>query len=148
MPGRPISSVLFACTSNSIRSRMAAALAAWRTRGKVYIDSCGVRPGELDGFVQAALDEIGLDDLEDPPKSFDELDADAFDLIITLSPEAHAAAQKIARRHAVEVDYWPTVDPSLVEGSREQRLEAYRKTRDEILQRISARLSGPSAPVV
>jgi protein-tyrosine-phosphatase len=148
MTERPIASVLFACTSNAIRSRLAETLARWRTRGKVHIDSCGVTPGELDGFVMAALDEIGLDASEEPPKGFRDLEDTSFDLIVTLSPEAHEAAKEFAEHLAAEVEYWPTVDPSLVEGSREQRLEAYRRTRDEILQRISARLSGPSAPVV
>ncbi len=148
MTARPISSILFACTSNAIRSRMAEQLAKWRTRGKIYIDSCGADPGELDGFVLAVLDEIGLDGPQGPPKGFDDLEDDSFDLIITLSPEAHEAALKFAEHLAAEVEYWPTVDPSTVEGSREQRLEAYRRTRDEILQQISARLSGPGAPVV
>jgi len=148
MSDRQIASILFVCTSNSIRSRLAETLAQWRTRGRVYIDSCGVSPGELDGFVAAVLDEIGLDASDAPPKSFRDLEDTNFDLIVTLSPEAHENALKFAEHEAVEVEYWPTVDPSLVEGSREQRLEAYRRTRDEILQQISARLSGPSAPVV
>lgn len=148
MSARPIASVLFACTSNVIRSRLAAELARWRTRGKVHIDSCGVAPGEPDGFVVAVLDEIGLEAPEDAPKSFGDLEDTNFDLIITLSPEAHEAAKEFAEHYAVDVEYWPTVDPSFVEGGREQRLEAYRRTRDEILQQISARLSGPSAPVV
>lgn len=148
MTGRPLASILFVCTSNSIRSRLAEELARWRTRGRVHIDSCGVAPAENDGFVAAVLDEIGLDAPEEPPKGFRELEDSDFDLIVTLSPEAHVAAEKFAEHLAAEVEYWPTVDPSVVEGSREQRLEAYRRTRDEILQRISARLSGPSAPVV
>jgi protein-tyrosine-phosphatase len=148
MTGRPLSSILFVCTSNAIRSRLAQALAVWRTRGRVHIDSCGVSPGEPDGFVVAVLDELGLDVSDDPPKGFRDLEDSDFDLIVTLSPEAHGAALKFSEHLAAEVDYWPTVDPSLVEGSREQRLEAYRRTRDEILQRISTRLSGPSAPVV
>lgn len=148
MTGRPVASVLFVCTSNTIRSRLAEELARWRTRGRVHIDSCGVRPGEPDGFVVAVLDEIGLDAPEDDPKGFRELEDSDFDLIITLSREAYDRALEFAEHLATEVEYWPTVDPSLVEGSREQRLEAYRRTRDEILQQISARLSGPSAPVV
>lgn len=148
MSARAPASILFVCTSNVIRSRLAEELARWRTRGKVYIDSCGVSPGEPDGFVMAVLDEIGLDLSDDPPKDFRDLEDGSFDLIVTLSPEAHQAALKFAEHLAAEVEYWPTVDPSLVEGSREQRLEAYRRTRDEILQQISQRLSGPSAPVV
>lgn len=148
MNARAPASILFVCTSNVIRSRLAAELARWRTRGKVFIESCGVRPGENDGFVAEVLDEFGLDPSETEPKSFTDLEDDYFDLIVAMSPEAQAAAEAFAEHSAAEVEYWPTVDPSMVEGSREQRLEAYRRTRDEILQRISARLSGPSAPVV
>ena len=148
MTDSSFSSVLFVCTSNTIRSRLAEALAAWLTRGRVHIDSCGVSPGEPDGFVIAVLDEIGLDVSEKPPKGFRDLEDSDFDLIITLSPEAHNAALKYAEHLATKIEYWPTVDPSLVDGSREQHLEAYRRTRDEILQRISTSLSGPSAPVV
>ncbi len=148
MTTRPIASVLFCCTSNAIRSPIAAELARWRTRGCVHIDSCGACPGEADGFVITVLDEIGLDGPHEEPKSFRDLEDSDFDLIVTLSREAHEEALKFSEHLAAEVEYWPTVDPSLVEGSREQRLEAYRRTRDEILQRISARLSGPSAPVV
>lgn len=148
MTTSPIASVLFCCTSNAIRSVIAAELAKWLTRGKVYVDSCGAYPGEPDGFVIAVLDEIGLDGPEDGPKSFRDLEDSNFDLIVSLSPEAHEKAVKFAEHLAIEVEYWPSADPSLVEGKREHRLEAYRRTRDEISQRISARLSGPSAPVV
>jgi len=94
------------------------------------------------------LDEIGLELSDQETRGFRDLEDSDFDLIITLSPDAHKAALKFARNLATIVEYWPTVHPSLVEGSREQKLEAYRRTRDEIQQRITARVSGPSAPVV
>ena len=145
---RSVSSVLFACTSNTIRSRLAEELARWRTRGRVHIASCGVNPGGSDGFVAEVLEEIGLELSKEEPKGFRDLEDTDFDLIITLSPDAHEEALKFAKNLPVIIEYWPTVDPSLVEGSREQRLEAYRRTRDEIQQRITARVSGSSAPVV
>jgi protein-tyrosine-phosphatase len=148
MMERPVSSVLFACTSNSIRSRLAEELARWRTRGRVHITSCGVNPGDRDGFVAEVLDEIGLELSDQETRGFRDLEDSDFDLIITLSPDAHEAALEFARNLATVVEYWPTVDPSLVQGNREQRLEAYRRTRDEIQQRITARVSGSSAPVV
>ena len=66
-----------------------------------------------------------------------------FDLIVTLSPPAHHKALELTRIHAAEVEYWPTVDPTGVEGSREQQLDAYRAVRDEMLARIRERFGRP-----
>ena len=128
--------VLFACSQNVIRSPMA----EWLTRHfyghKVYVASCGVRAGEPDPFVVAVMDEIGIDMRRHRPQSFDDLSDDSFDLIVSMSPEAHHWALERTRTMAAEAEYWPTIDPSLTEGSREQRLEAYREVRDKLRQRL------------
>ena len=95
----------------------------------IYVGSAGVRKGELDPFAVAVMDEIGLDISRHRPITFEELEDREglnFDLIVTLSPEAHHRALELTRTMAVEVEYWPTADPTAVEGSREQRLDAYR----------------------
>ena len=66
-----------------------------------------------------------------------------FDLIVTLSPEAHHKALELTRTSAVDVEYWPTADPTAIEGSREQRLVVYREVRDQLLRRIRERFSPP-----
>lgn len=134
--------VLFACGQNAIRSPMAQALFSQIFGRAIYVGSAGVRKGELDPFAVAAMDEIGLDISKHKPVTFEELEEWEglnFDLIITLAPEAHHRALEITRTNAIDVEYWPTADPSVAEGSREQRLEAYREVRDQLLARIRQR---------
>ena len=134
--------VLFACGLNSVRSPMAAALLRQALGTSLYVGSAGVRKGELDPFAIAAMEEIGIDIHAHRPMTFEELDdleGLNFDLIVTLAPEAHHKALELTRTLAAEVEYWPTADPTAIEGSREQRLDAYREVRDQLLQRIRAR---------
>ena len=122
---------------------MAAALFGQIFGRSIYVGSAGVRKGELDPFAVAAMDEIGLDISRHKPVTFEEIEEWEglnFDLIVTLAPEAHHRALEITRTNAIDVEYWPTADPSAVEGSREQRLEAYREVRDQLLARIRQRL--------
>jgi protein-tyrosine-phosphatase len=140
-PIRP-QAVLFACGLNSIRSPIAAGLFRQRIGSAVYVRSAGVRKGELDAFAVAVMDELGIDIAKHKPLTFEELEdweGLNFDLIVTLAPEAHHRALELTRTLAVEVEYWPTPDPSAIEGSREQRLQAYRDVRDQLLNRIDQR---------
>jgi protein-tyrosine-phosphatase len=141
-------SILFACTHNAIRSPMAEAVMKVLHGRRVYVDSVGVRPQPLDPFVLAALDEIGIDLSRHRPKSFDDLEDDYFDLVISLSPEAQHRAVELTRTSSCEIEFWPTMDPSLVGGSREQRLAAYRALRDELLQRLGRRFPPAGAPIM
>jgi protein-tyrosine-phosphatase len=138
---RPLA-VLFACGLNSVRSPMAAALFAQMFGRAIYVGSAGVRKGELDPFAAAVMEEIGLDISRHKPITFEELDEWEglnFDLIITLAPEAHHRALEITRTSGIDVEYWPTADPSAVEGSRAQRLDAYRDVRDQLEKHIRDR---------
>ena len=140
---RKVQSVLFMCAMNAVRSPMAEALAKHFFGKSIYVQSAGARKGEIDGFVSTVLDEIGIDLSRHKPKSIEELEEWEglnFDLIITLSPEAHHKALDLTRTHAAEVEYWPTVDPTIFQGSREQKLEAYRDVRDGLIKRIKQRL--------
>lgn len=140
--------VLFACGLNAVRSPMAAALLKQMLGGLIYVGSVGVRKGELDPFASAVMDEIGIDIHAHGPITFEELeDLEGlnFDLIITLSPEAHHKAIELTRTLAADVEYWPTADPTVVEGSRSQRLDAYREIRDQLTERIRQRFSRPSS---
>jgi protein-tyrosine-phosphatase len=140
--------VLFACGLNSVRSPMAAGLFKHLFGRVTYVGSAGVRKGELDPFAVAAMDEIGLDIAKHRPITFEELeDLEGlnFDLIVTLAPEAHHRALDLTRRLALEVEYWPTPDPTIAEGNREQRLESYREVRDQLMTRIRRRFGPPPA---
>ena len=135
--------VLFACTLNAVRSPMAAALLRHLTRGELYIESAGVKAGTLDALAVEAMDEIGLAIGKHTPRRFEDLEDGSFDLVITLSPEAHHKAMELTRTAATQVEYWPTMDPTAVEGSREQRLTAYRAVRDQLMERLKARFLAP-----
>jgi protein-tyrosine-phosphatase len=141
MPSRP-QAVLFACGLNSVRSPIAAGLFRELFGKTVYVGSAGVQRGELDPFAIAVMAELGIDISRHKPHTFEELDELEglnFDLIVTLSPPAHHKALELTRTLAAEVEYWPTHDATAAEGSREQRLDAYREVRDELMARIRER---------
>lgn len=137
--GKSAQAVLFACALNAVRSPMAEAIARHYFGSSIYIRSAGVRTGELDPFAVSVLDEIGIDLKGHKPQSFadlEEWEGLNFDLIVTLSPEAHHKALDLTRTIAADVIYWPTADPTDTQGSREQKLDAYRQVRDQLTTRI------------
>jgi protein-tyrosine-phosphatase len=139
-----VHAVLFACGLNAVRSPMAEAITRHYFGKSLYVQSAGVRKGELDPFAVAALDEIGIDVGKHKPRTLEELEEWEglnFDLIITLAPEAHHAALDLTRTLAADVEYWPTPDPTVAQGSREQMLQAYRAVRDGLVDRICKRLA-------
>jgi len=140
--------VLFACTMNAVRSPMAEALLKYLLGHKIYVDSVGVRKGELDPFAVAVMDELGIDLSKHKAKDFEELEDTSYDLIISLSPEAQHKAVELTRTMACEVEFWNTFDPTMVEGSRETRLEAYRQVRDILRRQIEKRFTLDLKPVV
>ena len=133
-------SVLFACTFNCVRSPMAEGIARHLFGAEIFIASAGVKTGETDPFAIAVMDEIGIDIAKHKPHSFADLEDDGFDLIVSLSPEAHHTALEYTRTMAVNVVYWPTIDPTAVQGTREQMLDAYRGVRDDLQKRIKEAL--------
>jgi protein-tyrosine-phosphatase len=140
-PSKP-QAVLFACGMNAVRSPMAAGLFGQLFGKTVYVASAGVQKGDLDPFAVAVMEELGIDISRHKPIDFDELDELEglnFDLIVTLSPPAHHKALDLTRTIAADVEYWPTVDPTGLEGSREQKLDAYREVRDTLMAQIRKR---------
>ncbi|MBO6946552.1 MAG: arsenate reductase ArsC [Rhodospirillales bacterium] len=134
------SAVLFACTMNSVRSPMAEAIMKFLHGHQVYVDSAGVRSKDIDGYAITVMDEIGIDLSRHHAKTFDDLEDDYFDIVITLSPEAQHSAIELTRVMACEVEFWNTMDPSLIESEdREVVLDAYRQVRDQLMQRIKDR---------
>ncbi|MCI0467929.1 MAG: arsenate reductase ArsC [Beijerinckiaceae bacterium] len=129
-------SVLFACTRNAVRSPMAEALGKHFFGRQIYFASAGVKRGERNDFAISVMDEAGIDMSKHRPHTFEDLEDAYFDLIVTLSPEAHHKALEFTRTLATGVVYWPTLDPTAVEGSRERVLDAYREVRDGLGGRI------------
>ena len=149
MAARP-GSVLFLCNHNAVRSPLAEGITKRLFGRHIFVQSAGVRHDmDTDGFMIAAAKEIGVDLSRHRPRSLAEMeewgdDVGAYDLIIALSPAAQRLAIEQTRHHAVEVDYWPTLDPTGIGESREQRLDAYRQTRDQILERVRETFSAPA----
>jgi protein-tyrosine-phosphatase len=143
--------VLFACNFNRVRSPMAEALLKRLAGDAIFVDSCGLKhpaapvtageEGEIDPFAQAVMAELGCDLSRHRAKTFDELEDDSFDVVISLTPESQHRAVELARGRAAEIEYWPILDPTLAEGSREARLEVYRAVRDALAARIAERFA-------
>ncbi len=140
--------VLFTCNYNRVRSPMAEGLFKRFYGTRAFVDSCGLKAdpaGEgIDPFVVVVMDELGLDVSDHKPKTFVELEDDSFDVVVSLTPEAQHRAVELSRDRAVEIEYWPTHDPTLQDGSREARLEAYREVRDALAEAIKQRFGAPS----
>jgi protein-tyrosine-phosphatase len=143
--------VLFACNLNRVRSPMAEALLKRLVGDRIFVDSCGLRRpvsaedveegagSQIDPFAEAVMAEVGCDLSGHQAKTFEELQDASFDLVISLTPESQHRAVELARGRAAEIEYWPTFDPTLTEGSREARLAAYREVRDALAARIAKR---------
>jgi protein-tyrosine-phosphatase len=139
MSGDLPGAVLFACTQNAIRSPMAAGLMKHFYGHKVFVASCGIKPTEADPLMIAVMDELGIDMQKHRAQSFDDLEDTSFDVVVSLSPEAHHRALEMTRTMAIEAEYWPTLDPSIISGNREQVLDAYRQVRDGLMRRLRER---------
>ena len=125
-------SVLFVCSENALRSPMAEAMVKTYFGDRVYVDSIGVRDGALDPMAVAVMQEMDIDLSGHRPKRLDDLLDTSFDIVVTLSPEAHQQALDMMRNEAIEVVFWSISDPSVVEGNRDVRLAAYRDVRDTL----------------
>ena len=144
-------SVLFCCNFNSIRSPMAEGILKQYAGTSIYVQSAGVRhEQEVDGFAVAVCREIGVELTRHRARSFHEMeewgdDISAFELVVALSPAAQRAALEYTRVFALEVEYWPILDPTGIGMNREEKLEAYRQARDQIRDRIVNRFgfAGP-----
>lgn len=138
--------VLFVCTRNAVRSPMAEALAkhlqASGDLGEAHFDSAGIDPGLVDGFAISVMTELGIDLLRHESKDLEDIDPSDVDLIITLSSPATASAREFVQAHAdLHFEEWAVEDPSLTEGSREEQLAAYRRTRDDLADKLLQRFS-------
>jgi len=131
-----VGAILFACNINAVRSAMAEAMVKLTFPSQIFVDSCGVAPGNPDGFAIAVMAEIGIDMGAHQPKSFDDLDSEFYDIIISFSPEAHAAALELTQSMDCETLYWPVDNLAELTGSREERLRAYRHVRDDIKAKL------------
>jgi protein-tyrosine-phosphatase len=135
------SSVLFMCDMNSIRSPMAASLLKHFAGNRIYVASAGIYSGEPDNFATSTMREVDIDMSGHQPHTLEDLSDLSFDLIITLSNAARHEVAELAKNYAFETEHWVIDDPSVVKGSREAVMLAYRTARDILKRRIEQRFS-------
>lgn len=138
--------VLYVCSHNRVRSPMAAGLTHRLYGDAISVESCGLDPYEdVDPMAAVVMQEVGVDIFGHEPKAFAEIPPGDFDLVVALSADAWAAAQAAVAPGGPPPEYWPIEDPTVGEGSRDMRLEAYRQTRRRLEALITQRL-GPPPP--
>ncbi len=134
---RPLQSLLFVCSMNSVRSPMAEALAKAEFGSKVFVESAGLFKLPRDPFMLAVLYEAGIDFAQDEPHNLSDVECASFDLVVTLSPEAHSETESMLDSSAVAHINWFIEDVTLdSQGTREQKLDGYRRVRDTIKAKI------------
>ena len=149
MAGSLPSSVLFCCDHNSVRSPMAEGLMKKFYGRDVYVQSAGVRNDrEIDGFAVAVCAEMGVELARHRTRSFDEMrdwgdDLSGFDLVVALTPASLRQALELTRFFHLEVEHWPIMDPAGLGETRATKLEAYRQTRAQIIDRLVSRFGPP-----
>jgi protein-tyrosine-phosphatase len=142
MSENEISSVLFVCSMNMVRSPMAATIARGYYKHRLFVRSAGVERGTEDPMVRRVLEELNLDAPFSEPKDLSALADSYFDLVIVLSAEAQHFIDRWSADKSLNVEYWPTNDPTLATGNQSQKLDAYRAVRDDLRRKIIERL-GP-----
>lgn len=138
-------SILFCCDHNAVRSPMAEGIMKKLYGFDAYVQSVGVvNDLEIDGFAIAVCKEIGVELARHRARSFDELEQfgealSGFDLIVALSPASQKKALELTRYYHLSVEYWPVLDPTGLGEARDQKLNAYRQTRDQIYDKLKGR---------
>ena len=143
-------SILFCCDHNAVRSPMAEGIMKKLYGTGTYVQSAGVKNDlEIDGFCISVCQEIDVELSRHRSRSFDEMeqwgdDISSYDLVIALSPASQRRALELTRFFHLDVEYWPIMDPTGLGDSRQAKLESYRQTRDQILERLIARWGNPT----
>ena len=149
MKKKNIQSVLFCCDHNAVRSPMAQGIFKLLYGRSIFVQSAGVKHDiEIDGFAIAVCKERGITLEKHQPRSFEEMekwgdDIGSFDLIVALSPSAQRFALEYTRYFSLEIEYWPTLDPTGLVDNRDIMLRSYRTTMHQIEQRIIRRFGKP-----
>lgn len=142
-------SVLFCCDHNAVRSPMAEGIMKQFYGTGTYVQSAGVHSElEIDGFSIAVCEEIGVELARHRARSFDDMERmgevlSSFDVIVALSPHSRDLAAELTRGFHCELEYWPIDDPTAIGTTRDQKLEAYRASRDQIVAQITSHWGNP-----
>ncbi|MCA1338111.1 low molecular weight phosphatase family protein [Pseudooceanicola marinus] len=150
MPAERPQSVLFCCDHNAVRSPMAEGIMKKLYGMDIYVQSVGVKNDlEIDGFAIAVCQELGVELSRHRSRSFEEMqdwgdDLSSFDLVVALSPASQRSALELTRYFHLDVEYWPIMDPTGIGETREQKLNAYRQSRDQIISKLKDRFGPPT----
>jgi len=126
--------VLFVCTGNSARSQIAEALLRDFGGADFEVNSAGTEPHGVNPYTIRVLDEIGIDWSAARSKSVTEFIGRPFDYVITVCDRARQTCPVFPGNH--NTMHWGLEDPAEVEGTDEQKLEAFRRTRTEVATRL------------
>ncbi|MEP6871794.1 MAG: MerR family transcriptional regulator [Anaerolineaceae bacterium] len=127
-------SVLFLCNGNSGRSQIAEALLTRHGGTAFEAQSAGFAPKPVSDGTVRVLAEDGIDWSQGRAKSIDEFFDRSFEYVITLADSARERCPALAGPH--NALHWRLDDPAEVKGALEERLDAYRWTRDQVMLRL------------
>jgi arsenate reductase (thioredoxin) len=136
----PKHKVLFLCTGNSARSQMAEGLLRHLAGDKFEAMSAGTKPVGLNPLAVRAMRERGIDISSQRSKHVAEFEGHAIQFVITVCDNAREACPLFPG--AIVSLHWGLPDPAAVSGADEQKLEAFRRVRDEVEARIKSELLG------
>jgi arsenate reductase len=136
--------VLFLCWGNSARSQMAEGLMKSLGSEQWDVKSAGTFPSYVHPLAIRVMEELEIDISQQTSKSYDQFLEERFDYLITLCDEA-------ARTCPVSPDegerfHWPVDDPATAIGTIDERLEVFRRVRDEIKTKVEEFLRSPPTP--
>jgi arsenate reductase len=122
--------VLILCTGNSARSQMAEGLLRHDAGNMYEVSSAGTKPSHVRPEAIAVMGEIGIDISGHRSKSVDEFTGQAFDDVITVCDNAKESCPVFPA--TTKRIHWSLEDPAAVQGTEEQRLEEFRRIRDQL----------------
>jgi arsenate reductase len=128
--------VLILCTANSARSQMAEGLLRHEAGTSWEVFSAGAKPTRVRPEAITVMGEAGIDISGHHSKSIDEFLGRDFDYVITVCDNARETCPVFPAR--TKRIHWSIEDPAAIEGSREDRLNAFRHARDELQKRLRA----------
>jgi arsenate reductase len=126
--------VLFLCTHNSARSQIAEGFLRSFAGDRFEVASAGTEATQVRPLAIRAMDEVGIDLRQHTSKTLDQFVNDRWDSVITVCDAANESCPVFpgaARRM-----HWSFDDPSSPSGTEEERLQTFRRVRDEIRDRI------------
>ncbi|MBM3700778.1 MAG: arsenate reductase ArsC [Actinobacteria bacterium] len=125
--------ILVICTGNSARSQMAEGfLKHYKKEWEIY--SAGIKPAGLNPLAVEAMSEKGIDISNYKSKHLDTFLKKQFDYIITVCDNAKESCPVFPGN--ARYLHWSLKDPAAVEGTKEEKLAAFKKTRDEIQEKV------------